>query len=239
MVQQCECNVVGNFPELRNLGFTSITLRTNTPIIITSDNNMVLVGATTGELTVSAYGSMKGYPFACPGRAGASYDWENRYNCLTESLYYIPRGGAKSYVEGDVGIGVTTDVAITGAVKYPTVQASASSGPATIYLRAEQTDGYGFSYLGGPIKIKGRMINVIGSDGNFDTGWDGTYNNYGAFTNILPIGSQLFLNNFSWEQTPPDLASVSYTFAYTGAEYELLVNPLSYVTCPDGRVVSV
>jgi len=239
MAQECVCNIVGNIPELRNLGFISISLRTNTPIIITSDSNMVLLGATTGELTVSAYGSMNGYPFACPGRAGASYDWENKYNCLTESLYYIPRGGAKSFVEGDIGVGVTEDISMIGAVKYSTIQASASSGPATVYLRAEQTDGYDFSYLGGPIKIRGRMINVINTNNTFDVGWDGTYSNYGALTDILPVGSQLFLNSFSWEQTPPDIANVSYTFAYTGAEYELLVNPISYVACPDGQVMSV
>ena len=97
MAQVCECNIVANFPALRSLGFISVTLRTNTPVVITSDNNMTLIGATVGELSVSAYGSMENHndnplldnTFSCPGRAGASYDWMQKYNCLTEQMFYI------------------------------------------------------------------------------------------------------------------------------------------------------
>lgn len=242
MPQVCECNVVGNFPELRELGFISVTLRTNTPVIITSDG-IRLTGATTGELSVSAYGSIEGYPFQCPGRAGASYDWMQKYNCLSEQMFYIPRGGAKSFIEGDIGIGVTTDISIDGVVKYPTVQASASSGPSTVYLRAEQTDGYNFEYRGGPIRVYDRIINVVQTNGTYTNlpTQNGKYSgsNYGALEGVLPDGSELFLMNFSWEQTPPDISTVSYSFAYTGAEYTLLIDPITEVTCSDGNKIRV
>lgn len=242
MAQQCECNVVGSFPALGDLGFISITLRTNTPVLVTSDE-IKLVGATTGELTVSAYGSLSGYPFACPGRAGATYDWTQKYNCLSEQMFYIPTGGVKSFVEGDIGVGVTDSISIEGVVKYPTVQASASSGPGTVYLRAEQTDGYNFEYTGGPIRLYDRIINVVKDDGSFEPlpQQNGVYtsSNYGALGNVLPANSELFLMNFSWEQTPPDIPTVSYSFAFTGADYELLIDPVTSIECSDGTIMNV
>jgi len=243
MPQQCECNIVANFPELRNLGFISVSLRTNTPVIVTSDSRLKLIGATTGELSVSAYGSMRGYPFGCPGRAGASYDWMQKYNCLSEYMFYIPRGGAKSFVEGDVGVGVPDDVSIEGVVKYDSVQVSAASGPGSVYLSAEQTDGYDLEYRGTPIQVYGRVFNVINSNGVFSDlqqingEYSGSY--YGALSDVLPQNSELFLMNFSWEQTPPNISTVSYSFAFTGADYELLIDPITSITCADGTKIPV
>lgn len=246
MAQQCECNVVGSFgkPEYNweDLGFISITLRTNTPVIVTSDG-LKLTGATTGELAVSGYGSLNGYPFQCPGRAGASYDWMQKYNCLSEQMFYIPRGGAKSFVEGDIGVGVTIDIDIDGVVKYESIQASATGGPGSIYLRAEQTDGFNFRYYGGPIQVYDRVINVIQEGGRFvdiprERG-NLSGNQYGILASLLPRGSELYLMNFSWEQTPPDIPTVSYTFAFTNANYELLIDEVREITCPDGSTSSI
>ena len=146
-------------------------------------------------------------------------------------MYYIPNGGAKSFTEGDVGTGATEDISIDPAVKYDSVQASASSGPATVYLRSEHTDGYNFQYLGGPIRVYDRVIQVMNVGGQFPTD-DDTVSSYGALADVLPESSELFLMNFSWEQTPPNIATVSYSFAYTGANYELLTDPIAIAACP-------
>ena len=244
MVQTCECNVVGSFPYVGGFGFTSITLRTNTPIMVTSDTQMELIGATTGELSVSAYGSLNGYPFSCPGKAGVSYDWMQRNNCLSGEVFYIPRGGTKSFIEGDVGVGVTSDISINGVVKYTSTQVSVSRGPADPYLVTDHTDGYDFIYLGGPIQIYGRLINVITEDGVFASmpiGSNGNYaySNYGLLSKILPEGSELFLTSFSWDQTPPNVPNVSYSFSFTGAPSEILSEPVTFITCSDGTIISV
>lgn len=242
MPQVCECNVVGSFPYLQDMGFISISLRTNTPVIVTSDG-LALLGATAGELSVSAYGSMynpTGNPltnntFQCPGRAGANYNWLQKHNCVAEQTHYIPNGGAKSFIEGDIGVGVTEHISIDPVAAYQSIQVSASSGPATVYLRAEHTDGHNFQYIGGPIQVYDRVINVVRADGTFmdNVDSDGNrYNYYGALIDVLPDNSELFLMSFSWDQTPPNIATVSYSFAFTGGGYTLLSAPISNVVCP-------
>lgn len=255
----CECNIVANYPWLQDLGFISVSLKTNTPIIVTSDGEFQLIGPTTGELSVSAYGRLKNdnsvqYNYSCAGRAGASYDWIQKNNCMDGAMYYIPRGDAKSFSEGETRLvdtsaggvlGVNGDITLEPVVRYESVDVSASSGPATVYMGSGHTDGYDFQYGGPPIQVFGRVFNVIHSNGVMVPleQENGFYveSDYGALADVLPEGSELFLTNISWEQTPPNLPTVTYSFSYTGVQAELLIDTIDSVQCTDenGNTVTI
>ena len=185
----CECNVAANFPHLQGQGFISVSLRANTQILITVDTpRIVLTGPTVGELSITAYSTYE--IFDCPGRAGVSYEWMQRYDCENDIMHFIPRGGDRSYYEGEI----TEDISMTTAVSYDTFSASAASGPHTPYLMTPHSDGYNFNYGGRPIEVAGR--------------WTGA----GAVEALLPEESEVYLTSFTWEQTPPSWPTVSYSF---------------------------
>jgi len=183
----CACNIAANFPSLNNMGFISVSLRANTPIVLTSER-VVLEGPTVGELSSTAYSRYE--KFNCPGKAGVSYEWMQRYDCVNDIMYFIPKGGDRAYYEGEI----TNDISMTSVVSYETFSASAASGPHTPYLKYPHHDGYDFKYGGNPIPVTGR--------------WTGV----GPIQAILPPRSVAYLTSFSWEQTPPNWPTVSYSF---------------------------
>jgi len=185
----CTCNVVGMFPYLGGRGIISANLKSNTQIIITSDNQ-ILIGPTVGQLSITGYGSGK---YSCPGRAGVSYEWMQRYDCMNETIHMIPRGGDRSYIEGDVG-----NISITGLVSYTGFSASAGGGPHSVYLSSSHEDGYGLSYTGSPIDVTGRNTSA------------------GVVGNL--IDGEAYLTNFTWEQQPPNLPIASYSFLVVGKD---------------------
>lgn len=198
----CICHVAGEFPILGSLGIFSANLRTNTDVTVT-EGGLVLYGPAFGDLSVSAYSILEPGEeslLGCPGRAGASYNWDRRYDCdeaSTIKVYFIPRGRTRSYREGDI----TAQIIMTAIETYRFFSASAASGPTTPYLIQDHTDAYNFIYNGGPISISTQDA----------------YNekNVGIFDGILPAGSKLYLQSFNWEYTPPNVPTVSYSFLFT------------------------
>jgi hypothetical protein len=196
----CECNIVAEFPGVGGLGIISASLRASTVINVT-EGGLVLEGPTTGDLSISAYAPLFGESLSCQGRAGCSFQWEQRIDCDSVSeafvVHFIPRGRSKAYSEGDV----TNKISFTTAgIEYETFNASASSGPHTPYLKLTHTDGYDFRYTGGPIAITA------------DTGKDSTSVSF--FNSILPAGSSLYLTSFNWEYNPPNVPTVNYSFLF-------------------------
>jgi len=183
----CGCNIAGMFPGLAGEGIISANLKSSTQIIITSDNQ-ILIGPTIGQLSITGYG---GGTYTCPGRAGVSYEWLQKYDCMSDTMHMIPRGGDRAYTEGEVG-----DISITSLVSYTGFSASAASGPHSIYLSSSHTDGYNLSYSGDPIAVTGRSTSagVVGS----------------------LINGKAYLTNFTWEQRPPNLPTASYSFLVVG-----------------------
>ena len=184
---KCTCNIAGAFPGLGGQGIISANLKSNTQIIITSDKQ-ILIGPTVGQLSITGYGDGK---YSCPGRAGVSYEWMQRYDCMNDTLHMIPRGGDRSYIEGDVG-----SISIVGLVSYTGFSASVGGGPHSVYLSSSHEDGYGFSYNGPPIAVTGRNTSA-GIVGNL-------------------IDGEVYLTNFTWEQQPPNLPTASYSFLVVG-----------------------
>jgi len=196
----CECHIVGAFPHLRNRGIISATLRTNVETNIVGDN-IILYGPTFGDLSITAYAPLQNETVPCPGRAGVSYNWDRRYDCDTSGgvmkVYMIPRGNAKAFIEGTV----TNKISMEEITSYKSFSASAASGPATPYFYDIHRDGYNFTYSGDPISI------YLEDAYEYKTIW--------FFNDILPNGSKLYLQSFSWEYTPPNVPQVSYSFLFS------------------------
>lgn len=188
---ECECNIAAMFPHLGGHGIISANLRSNTQIIITSELQ-ILIGPSLGELSITGYAAT-GEIFECPGRAGVSYEWVQKYDCLADKIYFVPRGGDRAYIEGEV----SSSVDITSILTSTGFSASASSGPHTVYLDSRHEDGHSFSYSAGPIAVTGRDVDLS------------------IISSLLPNGDA-YLTTFSWEQTPPNIPTVSYSFIFAG-----------------------
>jgi len=193
MADACQCNIVAMFPSVGGQGIISANLRSNTQIMITSDKQ-ILIGATIAELAITGYGAKE--TFTCPGQAGVSYEWIQKYDCSADKIYFVPRGGEKAFKEGTV----TTNITMKSAgITSKGFSASASSGPHTVYLYSSQEVGYDFSYMGSPISVTGRDTSAS------------------IISDLLPNGTA-YLTNFRWEQTPPNIPTVSYSFIFAGRQ---------------------
>lgn len=200
MAEDCVCHVAASFPHLGGYGIISATLRTGTDIVLT-EGELLLLGPTVGDLSITAYAPLPGGDLLdCPGRANISFNWEQRIECDEETgvfrVYLIPRGKARASTEGSV----TSDISMIEDFEYLTFDASAASGPHSVYMHTTHRDGHEFYYYGDPIQ-------VIPDD---------AYNNklIPFLTPILPATSKLYLTSFSWSYTPPDVPTVSYSFLF-------------------------
>jgi len=193
----CFCDIAATFPVLAELGIISASLRSNTEIMLTEEG-IALYGATLGDMSMTAYAVEPGLALKCPGRAGISFQWDQRMSCDTGSVetYFIPKGKNRAYIEGDVGGNISLSNKINS---YETFSASAGSGPTTPYFRTTHEDGWGFTYSGDPLYV---------SDQN------GYSETSVSFFGFLPGGSKLYLTSFSWECTPPAVPVVSYSFIF-------------------------
>ncbi len=198
----CECNIAAEFPILGSLGIISANLRTNTEVTLTAANTP-LYGATTGDLSITAYAPLSAAErnsLTCPSKAGVNYNWERRYECDVGSrliVHLIPRGGIKAYKEGPV----TSKISMTTVKGYTSFSASASSGPTTPYIYNTHNDGYNFAYTGDPIKVSA-------NDGKYAK----TLEIFSAGQIPELAGAEFYLQSFSWDYTPPNVPTVTYSF---------------------------
>jgi len=197
----CSCNVAAEFKELDGLGIISANFKASTNFTITQDG-LVMHGPAIGDLSLSAYAPLIG-TLTCPGRAGTSFGWTQKIDCDSLNgvlkVYFIPNGIAKSYMEGDVTNQIEMQTA-SNVHDYKTFEANASSGPASPSLLLTHRDGHTMIYTGNPIQVDG------------DSGKGETVVPF--MTTILPLGSTLYLNNFSWTYDPPDIPKISYSFLF-------------------------
>lgn len=175
MADSC-CYLVGNF-NVTAPGIISVTSQGSTEInlVTAGGSSAVTRGPSNGTVSISAYAGNTKY-IGCPGRAGVTVPWVIRNDC-SENIYLFG-GAGRSYISGVVGeyasfpsiAGVSNPVS-----EYRVVNASSSSGPATLYEDSTQKDGYGLIYTGYPWSIdttteEGCTVNLtsygIGGYGN-------------------------------------------------------------------------
>ena len=105
-------------------------------------------GPTIGTINISAYAEFKIY-VGCPSKAGVSVNWLRKYDCENNIVYFIKANNGQSFIAGDENGMVTILQGIDRS--YTTINANASSGPASIYMETTRREGYGLAYNGGPI----------------------------------------------------------------------------------------
>jgi len=196
MAEDC-CKLVGNLTINGIAGcITSINVSSRSEVL-RECGGQILIGPTTGTVSITGYavtptGNDSGIHTGCPGRAGVSIPWVRRYDCDNDILYLIPGGQGSSFIAGDIEDSAALVIG-TGR-SFPSISASSTSGPATVYMETSQEEGYGLDYSGGPIA--------------FDTRDELVINNFG-------VGEgPLHLQNFSVEFNPGEIPTATYSFLF-------------------------
>jgi len=155
MAETC-CYLVGNF-YVTAPGIISVTSQGSTEVTLITAGGVsaTTVGPSTGTVSISAYAGTARY-YGCPGRAGVSIPWLTKNDC-SENVYLFG-GAGKSYISGNDGVGSYASFPSIPDVSNPVnsfnvINASASSGPASLYEDSIQQDGYGLIYEGNPWSI--------------------------------------------------------------------------------------
>ncbi len=148
------CNLVGNF-DITAPGIISVTSQGSTQmaLITAGGNSAYTVSPSTGTVSITAYAGAERY-IGCPGRAGVTIPWVIKSNC-SENIYLFG-GAGRSYISGEVGTYArfpTINGVSNPLSEYQVVNASAGSGPASLYEDSTQQDGYGLIYVGNPWSI--------------------------------------------------------------------------------------
>jgi hypothetical protein len=145
------CNLVGSF-DIRAEGIISVSSKGNTPVQLITDgvSSVLTVAPSTGTVSISAYANDRVHA-GCVGKAGVTVNWLTRTDC--NNNIYLFGGAGKSYIQGDTS-GLVFFPSINGISNpvnnYEIIDASSSSGPAAMYTKDFQKDGYGLIYVGKP-----------------------------------------------------------------------------------------
>lgn len=199
----CSCSIAGLLdPGLD--GIISATIDAGTDIKVTQDG-IILIGPTIGSINISAHPFPKGttnlvnyFGVGCPFRAGGGMNWIQKYDCDADRYYFIPVTGGTAWYEGDLPAQFSAGELIT---QYNSLNANVSSGPVTPIISTTHYDVVSLTYNGPPLAVT--------------SGIPQSYFSY--FQDILPgdaIATEVFLQSFSFDFTPPNSATVNYSFAF-------------------------
>ncbi len=194
----CSCNIAGML-QINYQGVFSSSLNGSTEVSVANDGT-VLVGRTVNQLSIGSWAFLPGQDrylgVECASSASAEIRWIQKYDCATETTYFIPLSGGKASITGgpinDVVLGCDPDIV------SESFSASAQSGPATPYITGQRRDGFNLIYSGHPIPI--------------DSAYHNSYE--------IVLGSTIltaYLQNFSLTVTPPQPSVVNYSFIVFGA----------------------
>ena len=145
------CKLVSNFPTTAD-GLISVSSRGGTGFQFYTDNdsNAVTIEPSIGTVSISAYAATFVHT-GCSGKATVSINWIRRADCNT--FIYLFGGQGRSNITGDVsGLAYfpSLSMVVNPIAEYETVDASAASGPASLYAEGIQEDGVGLVYRGLP-----------------------------------------------------------------------------------------
>ena len=188
------CDVVGNFDISVNGCVISINTSCSTELIYAcvddTNENDILEGPSVFNINMTAYAT--DYIWAgSPAKAGVTINFIRKYDCVNDELWLIPAGKGQSFIVGDTLDLVTIERELSAVCE--SVSASSASGPATIYTKTTQRNGYGLSYTGQPFSFA--------TAGSQKTGLE------------LNAGDNLYgyLQSFSFDATPGEYPTVSYS----------------------------
>jgi len=196
------CQLVGDLNMSSIPGcVTSVNVSSSTEMIDVCEE--IKVGPTVGNISITGYASSDIY-IGCPSQVGVSVSWVRKYDCDTDTLYFINSGEGQSFISGDiasttfVGGGSThayVSLNTSSNRTYKVLNASSTGGPASQYMESFRTDGYGLTYTGDIFP--------------FSTA-DGV-----EVSNLLGLGrGSWYLQSFNLNFTPGSLPTASYSFLF-------------------------
>lgn len=147
------CRLVGNFPITKD-GIISLSSRVNFTRQLLQDGHTykVVSAPTTGTLSISAYTNLTATRYhGCPGNAGVSIPWIMKSDCKV--IKFIYGGVGDSYIseyDGDLVRFPTSGDIDNPVGSHRAINASAASGPVSLYEDTTQYIGYGLIYTGHP-----------------------------------------------------------------------------------------
>ena len=191
MADEC-CLLVGDLDLGLNGCFISVNSSCTTEVgAVCGDEPQE--GPTVGVVNLSAHASRDLW-IGCPSRAGVSIPYIRKYDCDLDKLYFIFSGQGQSFFTGEAGQFVSLNTLLPTSCEA--LNANSSSGPASLYTRSTQYNGYGMTYDGSPI--------------SFVTDADSTVIDLGGIFR----DNVYYLQSFNLELTPGQLPVVSYSMVY-------------------------
>lgn len=200
MANDC-CKLAGGLIITLDGCIISINMTSRTEVVKECDGE-ALIGPTTGTVSLSAFMDNVGIYQGCPAKAGVSIPWVRKYDCETDTLYFINSGKGTSFIAGPVS---EASILISTGRIYPTMNASAGGGPTSLVMQTDQEDGYGLSYSEGPINFTSDSISSI----TFPMS-----SILGGSIEIPSGATDLYLQNFNLEKNPGNVPTVNYSFAF-------------------------
>lgn len=194
----CPCNIAGMLSTSGYEGIISASLNGSTSIELASDGTVIL-GQTTNTLSISAYpfrpGEDRFLGSTCAASASCENRWIQKYDCETNTTYFIPQGGGRASITGGPirNVSLRCDPGIVST----SFNASAQSGPMSPFIQDQRKDGFNLYYSGTPIPIESASPKSY----------------------IIRLGNlsmTAYLQSFSLTISPPSPATVSYNFVVPG-----------------------
>jgi hypothetical protein len=202
----CECVVAGLF-QVGYEGIISVSITGSSEFLdilsqcdaapnVFSEVRKRLKGPSVGTMNITAYAFPQGSSnkllgTSCPSQAGVDLPTQQRFDCENNITRIIRTKTGQAFREGDEIDGITlTDEFCS----FRTVNASASSGPATQVVDTERFLGSDLIWTGPPFA--------------FDTTDADTLD-------FTILGLEVKLTNFSVQVQAPGAATNSYTFQYS------------------------
>ncbi len=200
----CECSIVGLLTSSIP-GVYQASIDGSTSVEISEDSGVDLLGQTISNLSISAYAYTPGNdPFlgaSCNFSASAQIPWLQKFDCFTGNTYFIPKSGSKASMINREASGISSSIitmSCNPGISSISFEADASSGPATPFYLNTREDGFNLVYNGIPIPVATGIPQLY----TINLGFAGTIRG--------------FLQSFSLNVNPPDVAKVRYDFAFNG-----------------------
>lgn len=202
----CECVVAGLF-QVGYEGIISVNITGSSEFLdilsqcdaapnVFSEVRKRLKGPSVGTMNITAYAFPQGSTnkllgTSCPSQAGVDLPTQQRFDCENNITRIIRTKTGQAYREGDLIDGITlTDEFCS----FRTVNASASSGPATRVVDTERFLGSDLIWTGPPFAFDTTDVDTL---------------------DFTILGLDVKLTNFSIQIQAPGSATNSYTFQYS------------------------
>jgi hypothetical protein len=189
------CQLVGNL-QITGIDACLFSINYSSSTEMTRIEDCTIIGPTIGNISITGPAT-EGFYSGCPAKAGVSIPWVRKFDCDNNDVHFIFAGQGKAYVSGE---DAPPNVTLLEPIRsYSVLSADSGSGPASIYTKTTQIDGYGLRFTGTPIPFETSEAGVVHENIGIGTG-------------------PMYLQNFSVTYSPGAIPVASYSFVFKMTE---------------------